>query len=76
MAATEANGLRQFYRREGDRERPVLVLAHPIEFDQRLWDAVMPALTQQFHVVPHGLRGHGATDATHDPYSVRLLTAK
>lgn len=73
MAAIQANALRQFYRREGDRALPVLVLAHPIGFDHGLWDAVMPALTRQFHVIRYDLRGHGATEATHEPYSVRLL---
>jgi len=73
MAVIQANGLRHFYRREGNRRLPTLVLAHPIGFDHGLWDAVMPALTQQFHVMRYDLRGHGASEATCEPCSVRLL---
>jgi len=73
MAVIRANGLRHFYRREGNRRLPTLVLAHPIGFDHGLWDAVMPALTQQFHVMRYDLRGHGASEATCEPCSVRLL---
>lgn len=73
MATIQANGLRHFYRREGYRRLPTLVLAHPIGFDHGLWDAVVPALTRRFHVIRYDLRGHGATEGTHAPYSARLL---
>lgn len=74
MASVEANGLRQFYRREGDRKLHVLVLAHSIGFDHGLWDGVIPALTKRFHVIRYDLRGHGGSQATYEPYAIRLLT--
>jgi 3-oxoadipate enol-lactonase len=73
MSITQANGLRHFYRRDGNRQAPTLVLAHPIGFAHTLWDAVAPALSQHFQVIRYDLRGHGATEGTHEPYSVRLL---
>lgn len=53
---------------------PALILAHPIGFDHGLWDSVMPHLTLHRHVIRYDLRGHGASEATRDPYSVELLT--
>lgn len=73
MATIQANGIRHFYRREGDRGLPVLVLAHPIGFDHGLWDRMVPLLLEKFHVVRYDLRGHGGSEATVEPYSVSLL---
>lgn len=74
MSTIFANGIRQFYRREGDPNLPVLVLAHPIGFDHGLWDAVVPHLTKHFNVIRYDLRGHGATEVTVSPYSIEQLS--
>lgn len=73
MSSIVANGIRQFYRREGDRARPAVILAHPIGFDHGLWDALVPLVSAAFHVIRYDLRGHGASETTPDPYSVELL---
>lgn len=73
MSCIIANGIRHFYRREGDRALQVLILAHPIGFDHGLWDSVVPHLTSRFHVIRYDLRGHGASEVTEKPYSVDLL---
>jgi 3-oxoadipate enol-lactonase len=73
MSSIVANGLRQFYRREGNPALPTLVLAHPIGFDHGLWDPVVPGLLDEFHLIRYDLRGHGGSEAATEPYSVDLL---
>lgn len=75
MAHILANGIRQFYRREGDPALPVLVLSHPVGFDHRLWDDIVPRLTPHWQVLRYDLRGHGDTEATPGDYSVEQLAA-
>lgn len=70
-----ANGIRQFYRREGDPALPLLVLAHPVGFDHRLWDDLVPLLTPHWQLLRYDLRGHGGTEATPGDYSVEQLAA-
>lgn len=70
-----ANGIRQFYLREGDPARPWLVLAHPVGFDHRLWDGIVPLLLPHWQVLRYDLRGHGGTEATPGAYSVEQLAA-
>lgn len=75
MPHIQANGMRQFYLREGDPGLPVLVLAHPVGFDHRLWDDLVPNLTQHWHVLRYDLRGHGGTEGEPCDGSVEQLAA-
>ncbi len=75
MAHVLANGLRQHHRREGDPQRPVLMLAHPVGFDLRLWDDIVPMLTPHWQVLRYDLRGHGETEVTPVDYAVEQLAA-
>lgn len=75
MAHILANGLRQHYRQEGDPQRPVLVLAHPVGFDLQVWDDIAPLLTPHWHLLRYDLRGHGETEVTPGDYSVQQLAA-
>lgn len=70
-----ANGIRQAYLREGDPALPWLVLAHPVGFDHRLWDDLVPLLLLHWQVLRYDLRGHGGTEATPGEYSVEQLAA-
>lgn len=73
MPFITANGVRHFYRLEGLRERPVLVLSHSIGTDHSLWDRQMPDLLRHFQVLRYDTRGHGASDAPPGEYSVEQL---
>lgn len=75
MAHILANGIRQHYRLEGDPGLPVLVLAHPVGFDLRLWDDLVPRLSPTWQVLRYDLRGHGETEVTPGDYSVEQLAA-
>lgn len=70
-----ANGIRQFYLREGDPALPWLVLAHPVGFDHRVWDDLVPLLLPHWQVLRYDLRGHGGTEATPGEYCVEQMAA-
>ncbi|HSV53883.1 MAG TPA: alpha/beta fold hydrolase [Burkholderiaceae bacterium] len=53
---------RHYFRLEGRPGLPALVLAHPIGADHCIWDLVLPALAQHFHVLRYDLRGHGGSE--------------
>lgn len=73
MPTLQIDGVCHHYRSEGNPANPPLLLAHPVGFDHGIWDAMIPNLTQDFHVVRYDLRGHGGTETTHGDYSVELL---
>lgn len=50
-----------YYRLEGGRDRPRLLLVHPVGADHSLFDAVVPSLLQHYQVLRPDLRGHGGS---------------
>jgi 3-oxoadipate enol-lactonase len=75
MPATNAGGIRQFYRLDGNEEKPVVMLVHSLGTDHSLWDRQAEDLLTHFRVLRCDLRGHGATEAPAGDYSVALLSA-
>src|SRR5690606_20739660 len=54
------NDMRLYYKRYGDREqRETIVLIHSNVMDHRFFNAIIPLLSEQFHVVTYDLRGFG-----------------
>ena len=45
-----------------------VVLLHGFPLTGAMWDELVPALADRYHVVVPDLRGHGATDAPDGPY--------
>jgi 3-oxoadipate enol-lactonase len=41
--------------------------------DLTMWDGQVPALERDFRILRYDLRGHGGSDATAGPYSMKLL---
>lgn len=66
-------GARLYWRADGDPALPPLVLVNSLGTDHCLWDPVMPRLADFFHVIRMDMRGHGASDAPDDEYTVELL---
>lgn len=64
---------RLFYRLEGNRERPVLVLAHSLGLDHSLWDLQVTDLLAHFRILRFDTRGHGASDVPAGDYSIERL---
>lgn len=65
--------VRSFYRLEGNKGLPVLVLAHSIGCDHAMWAPQIPDLLGYFQVLRYDIRGHGASDATPGEYTVEGL---
>ncbi|WGY48462.1 alpha/beta fold hydrolase [Vibrio sp. ABG19] len=49
------------FRLLGAREKPLLVLAHPLGMNQSVWDELLPFLLPEFCVLSWDLPGHGAS---------------
>jgi 3-oxoadipate enol-lactonase/4-carboxymuconolactone decarboxylase len=75
MAFATRDGVRLYWRAEGEPERPALLLLNSIGTDLGLWDRVVPHLTPDFRVLRMDTRGHGASDAPGGDYDLAMLAA-
>lgn len=66
---------RIYWRADGARGNPPLLLLNSIGTDLALWDRVVGLLSGQFFVLRMDCRGHGASDAPCGPYTLELLAA-
>jgi 3-oxoadipate enol-lactonase/4-carboxymuconolactone decarboxylase len=73
MPLINANGIRQYYKLDGNDSQPVLVLSHSLGCDHSMWDAQVSALSPHFLMLRYDTRGHGATDAPAGNYSMEML---
>lgn len=51
------------YRLLGNRDKPLLVMAHPLGMTQGVWDDLLPVLLEEFRVLNWDLPGHGGSEA-------------
>ena len=59
-----------FYKDEGDRDDPPIVLLHGFAASQRWWDRVAPALERRgLRVIRFDLLGHGRSEKPRDGYA-------
>jgi 3-oxoadipate enol-lactonase len=58
---------------EGKKDAPAVMLSHALGGTLSQWDAIMPALIDQFRVIRYDSRGHGQSDAPPGPYSNDML---
>src|SRR5690242_6903048 len=75
MPFINANGLRQYYRLDGNDDQPVLILSHSLGCDHTMWDAQANTFAEHFLVLRYDTRGHGATDVPPGEYSIETLAA-
>ena len=75
MPSTQAGGIRQFYRLDGNEEKPVVMLCHSLGCDHSLWDRQAHDLLPHFRVLRYDVRGHGATEAPPGDYNIAMLAA-
>src|SRR5262249_11153579 len=73
MPLINANGLRQYYRLEGNDNKPVVVLSHSLGCDPTMWDAQVDALTAHFLVLRYGTRGQGPSQVPAGNYRIDTL---
>jgi len=73
MPATNADGIRHFYRLDGNEEKPVVMLVHSLGCDHSLWDRQADDLLPYFRVLRYDVRGHGASEAPAGDYNIEML---
>ncbi len=73
MPFANAGGLRQYYRLEGNGDKPVFLFSHSLGVDHSMWDEQAAALLPHFSVLRYDLRGHGATDCRPGDYTIEML---
>jgi 3-oxoadipate enol-lactonase/4-carboxymuconolactone decarboxylase len=73
MPLMEAGGLRQYFRLDGQNDRPVLIFSHSLGCDHTQWDAQAAAMLPHFRVLRYDIRGHGATSVPPGDYSIEML---
>ncbi|ANN78380.1 3-oxoadipate enol-lactonase [Bordetella flabilis] len=64
---------RIYWRSDGLRSLPALVLGNSLGTDFSLWDPVLPRLMRHFRVIRFDMRGHGASDAPAGSYTMAQL---
>ena len=75
MAFATNDGVRLYWRLDGEPGKPALLLLNSIGTDMSLWDRVVPLLLPQFKVLCMDARGHGASDAPSGDYSLETLAS-
>lgn len=70
---TEVNGIRLYYRREGDG--PTAVLLHGFPETSYAWRKVIPSLAERYTVIAPDLRGCGASDRPETGYDKRTAAS-
>jgi 3-oxoadipate enol-lactonase len=58
------------YQLDGPAAAPVLVLSNSLGTDLHMWDAQIPAFTEQFRVLRYDTRGHGQSLVSEGFYSI------
>ena len=64
---------RIFWRTDGAADKPAVLLLNSIGSDISLWDSTLPYLLPYLRVVRMDTRGHGASDAPVDDYTMETL---
>ncbi|ANN70565.1 3-oxoadipate enol-lactonase [Bordetella bronchialis] len=64
---------RIYWRGDGSRSLPALVLGNSLGTDFTLWDPILPRLMRHFRVIRFDMRGHGASDAPDGDYTMAQL---
>lgn len=73
MPFATRDGVRLYWRLDGDDAAPPLVLLNSIGTDMALWDGCMTALSRRFRVLRIDTRGHGASDSPAGDYDLPML---
>ena len=70
MAFARVNGIVIHYELRGNPGGRAIVFANSLGTDFRIWNAVTPALENEFRILLYDERGHGLTDAPPAPYAM------
>jgi 3-oxoadipate enol-lactonase len=64
---------RLYYRTDGERTRPCLVLSNSLGTDLHMWDAQVAELASAFYIVRYDTRGHGRSTSGGAPFFIADL---
>lgn len=73
MAFARLNGAVMHYEDAGARDGKAIVFSNSLGTDFRIWDAVVSHLSADHRVIRYDTRGHGLSEATPGPYSMKTL---
>jgi 3-oxoadipate enol-lactonase len=69
----KANEIQMNYELSGKKGAQVVVLSHSLNSSLLMWNPQMDALNPYFQVLRYDVRGHGASDAPSEAYTLELL---
>jgi 3-oxoadipate enol-lactonase len=70
MAFVRINGVLLHYRLHGPVGAPALALVNSLGTDDRIWDATIDELAEEYRILSYDKRGHGLSDAPPGDYSL------
>ncbi|MCB8881530.1 3-oxoadipate enol-lactonase [Acidisoma cellulosilytica] len=73
MPFTQRDGTRIYWKLEGQKDHPPLVLLNSIGTDMSLWEPTLALLRPHFRLLRIDMRGHGASDAPGGDYRLAQL---
>lgn len=75
MPSTIRDGVRLYWRLDGEDDKPALLLLNSIGTDMGTWEPCLPHLLPAFRALRMDARGHGASDAPDTEYDLPMLAA-
>jgi len=72
---TTHNGVRLYWRTDGLPQGPTVVLLNSIGTGLKLWDPVVQLMGEHFQFLRLDTRGHGASEASNNDYSLEMLAS-
>lgn len=73
MPTAESDGVHLHYEISGCGGAPILVLVNSLGSNLNMWNKVLPAFENRFHVLRADLRGHGKSDVAGDAFTIEQL---
>ena len=70
MRAVNANGVTLHVQEDGDPNGAPVVFANSLGTDLRLWDAIVPLLSDGLRLIRYDTRGHGLSGCPDGPYTI------
>ena len=71
----DRSGSRLHYWLAGPAAAPLVVLAHGMTLDHRMFEQQMPVLADTYRVLAWDMRGHGRSQPAGDTFTIDLLVA-
>lgn len=74
MKIAQVNDTNIHYSDTGASNAPTIVFSNSLGSDLRLWDRLCRYLEKKYRVIRYDTRGHGLSDISNTPYSIKMLT--